>query len=194
LETVYLSRHGETEWNVSRRRQGQSDSPLTPDGIDQARAIAMIASHLPIDRIFTSPLGRATATAVIAGHATGVPLEIVDDLAEVDHGQFAGLTNDEIEARHPGVLAERAGQKYTWRFPMGESYHDADTRAGRALEYMHAAGSRRPLLVTHEMVGLMVLRRLLDLTPEAALARSLPHGQVLEVVPSRTSVRVVRAR
>jgi broad specificity phosphatase PhoE len=50
-------------------------------------------------------------------------------------------------------------------------------------------GARRPLLVTHEMVGLMLLRRLLDLPPEDALARSIPQGVMLEIAPARKAIR-----
>jgi broad specificity phosphatase PhoE len=111
FDAVYLSRHGETEWNASRRRQGRLDSPLTSTGIAQARAMASIATSLSVDRIFTSPLGRAASTAAIVADAVGLPFQVLDELAEVDHGEFAGLTNDEIEARHPGALAERAARK-----------------------------------------------------------------------------------
>lgn len=189
FDAVYLSRHGETEWNASRRRQGRLDSPLTSTGIAQAHATASIATSLSVDRIFSSPLGRARFTAAIVAAAVGLAVEVVDELREVDHGDFAGLTNDEIDVRHPGALAERAARKYTWRFPNGESYRDADIRARRVLDHVQAAGSRAPLLVTHEMVGLMILRRLLNLTPEAALKRSLPHGRILEVVPADRSDR-----
>jgi broad specificity phosphatase PhoE len=144
---------------------------------------------LSVDRIFSSPLGRATSTAAIVADVVGLPVEVLDGLTEVDHGDFAGLTNDEIDALHPGALAERAAQKYTWRFPNGESYSDADIRAGQVLDRVRTAGSRTPLLVTHEMVGLMILRRLLRRTPEAALNRSLPHGRILEVVPADRSDR-----
>ena len=107
-------------------------------------------------------------------------MAILDELAEVHHGQFAGLTNDDIEATYPGSFEARAREKYRWRFPGGESYADVDERAALALESI-AASSARPLIVSHEMIGRMLLRHLLDLSPEDALSRKHPHNIVYRV-------------
>lgn len=109
---------------------------------------------------------------------------VISDLAEIDHGTFAGLTNEEIEARHPGELARRAQSRYTWSFPGGESYADADVRAGAALDAVVATGATSPVLVTHEMNGRMLLRTLLRLDPQDAFEQSLSHGSVIEVWPA----------
>jgi probable phosphoglycerate mutase len=71
---VLLARHGQTEWNVLGRRQGQLDSPLTAAGWDHARRHAKTLAPQDIDAIFTSPLGRASTTADIIGEALGVPV------------------------------------------------------------------------------------------------------------------------
>jgi len=188
FQSVFIVRHGETEWNRLGRRQGQLDSPLSATGVRQADALARYLASSALDGIFNSPLGRAIATAAKIGTHLGVAVQPVADLAEIHHGEFAGLTNCEIEDRYPGALALRAANKYRWQFPGGESYQDADKRAGRALETIQAAGSRRPLLVTHEMTGLMLLRQLLDLTADEALGRAIRHGLILEVLPSAATV------
>ena len=61
--TTYLMRHGETEWNTVRRKQGRGNSPLTATGRAQARAYGdLLNQHLqPNNTIFVSPLGRAQA-------------------------------------------------------------------------------------------------------------------------------------
>ncbi len=191
FESVLLARHGETEWNRERRRQGQLDSPLTQVGLAQAASLARVAAAQSVDGIFTSPLGRARLTAATIGASVGTAVEVMGEFAEVNHGKFAGLTDDEIEERHPGALAQRASSKYVWRFPGGESYRDADERGYRALQRAQELGSVRPLFVTHEMVGLMLLRRLLDLPPEVAVTRSLPQGVMLEIRPARKAVREI---
>lgn len=155
MTVVYLARHGQTEWNVAGRRQGRLDSPLTPLGLKQARRNAEL---LDVDAVFTSPLGRARRTAEIL--ARGLPIQILDDLAELDHGLWSGLTSAEIDAQWPGAREERARDKYTFRFPEGESYADAEVRAGRALAVVRASGAERALVVSHEMVGRMLLRQL----------------------------------
>lgn len=193
FDCVVIVRHGETEWNRTGRRQGQLDSPLTEEGTRHAETIASSLVLDTIDSIFSSPLGRAYRTALIIGAQVDRSVRVVEDLAEVHHGAFAGLSNDEIEAAHPGELGRREREKYTWTFPEGESYADADARASRALQQVAQAGATTPLLVTHEMIGRMLLRALLELTPAEALAWSLPHGSVIKVLPAARAVTTTAA-
>ncbi|WP_329003513.1 histidine phosphatase family protein [Kribbella sp. NBC_00709] len=115
--TVYLARHGQTEWNVAGRRQGRLDSPLTDLGLRQAARNADLLSTESIDAVFASPLGRAHRTASIIGSALGLTVEVLDDLAEIDHGSWSGLTSAEIDAGWPGLRAAREQDKYGFRFP-----------------------------------------------------------------------------
>ena len=173
---VLLARHGQTEWNRTGRRQGRFDSPLTAAGLAQAHRHAELLRTTDIDLIFTSPLGRARVTAEIIAEAVGAPVHVHHGLAEVHHGDFTGMTGAEIACRAP----ERARDKYHWRFPGGESYADADERAAAALQAI-TQDARRPLIVSHEMIGRMLVRNLLGEPPAAALARDQPHGTVYEV-------------
>jgi broad specificity phosphatase PhoE len=71
--------------------------------------------------IFTSPLERA-ATARAFSDATGAPLAVLGDLAELHHGEFAGMTAAEIATRHPGAWKRRSTDKVLMGLPRGESY------------------------------------------------------------------------
>lgn len=181
LEYVCLARHGQTEWNQQGRRQGHLDSSLTPAGVLQAERNADLITSLPVDAVFSSPLGRALATAGIIAARLGLPVEVVEELREVHHGRIAGLTDAEIERDFPQVAADRARDKYRYRFPEGESYADADRRSGEALRRIEATGARRPLVVSHEMVGRMLLRNLAGLDIRTALACRHPHDVVYRV-------------
>jgi broad specificity phosphatase PhoE len=182
-ERVLLARHGQTEWNVVGRRQGQLDAPLTALGIEQARRHAVVVAADGADRVFTSPQGRATATARLIAEALDLSIVVVDELAEIHHGEFAGLTDTEIEARFPAEWWDRTEDKYEWRFPGGESYADADPRALLALRKIATDPARRPLIITHEMVSRLLLRHLLGLTPHEALTRRHPHDVVFRIGP-----------
>jgi len=105
----------------------------------------------------------------------------LEDLGEVHHGAYAGFTNEQIELRWPGELARRAHNKYLWRFPGGESYADADERAGRALAAVAEHQVRRPLLVSHEMIGLMLGR--------AQMTAEIFAEALLLKIPSTPAVR-----
>ncbi|GAA1553881.1 histidine phosphatase family protein [Kribbella lupini] len=186
FESVYLARHSQTEWNTTGRRQGRLDSPLTQLGLRQAHQNAALLRPHPIDAIFTSPLPRARRTAEILATAIGLPVHRLEDLAEVDHGEWSGLTSAEIDTAWPGRRAERDQTKYTFTFPGGESYAAADLRAERALKLVAHAGSRHPLLVSHEMIGRMLAKQLVGLTPAEALARHQPSDVVYVVRPDGT--------
>ena len=67
-------RHGETEWNRMGRRQGQLDSPLTEDGWRHAESVADLCVVLDADAVFSSPLGRARATADVVGSRLSLPV------------------------------------------------------------------------------------------------------------------------
>jgi broad specificity phosphatase PhoE len=189
---VFLARHGQTGWNLERRRQGQLDSALTSGGVEQAhRHVAVLQPHA-IDGIFASPLGRATATAEIIGGHLGLAVTVVDELAEVHHGWYAGLTDEEIDIRDPDHWRRRSIDKYRWAFPDGESYADADVRAGDALARIGRHPARRPLVVSHEMMGRMLQRHLLGLDRYEALARVHPNNVIYSIDPGGRTIRELR--
>jgi probable phosphoglycerate mutase len=70
---------------------------------------------------------------------------------------------------------------YQWRYPEGESYEDADLRATKALRDVSDLGGQRTLIVSHAMIGRMLLRNLLDLSVSEVLGQPQPHHLVRHV-------------
>ena len=180
-ERVLLARHGQTEWNLEHRLQGQLDSPLTAEGLRQAASVAERLVGQDVTIVCSSPLGRALRTAVVIAERLGVDLVEVPELAEVHHGQMAGMTWDEIDVRFPSAREERAANRYGWAFPGGESYAQARARARRALSSCGWLASGTPLIVSHEMIGRMLRAELRGLDASSALALRHPHGVVFEI-------------
>jgi len=185
FDRVFIVRHGETEWNVQGRRQGQLDSPLTEAGRSSAQQVSVLLSELDPDALFSSPLGRTWSTALIIDSALALGVRSEGGLSEIDHGELGGLTNDEIERSHPGLLAERRACLYGWRFPGGESYADGELRAAAALSDIETTFVRRPVLVTHEMIARMLVKNLLGLSADEALNQSFTQGTVYQVTPMK---------
>jgi broad specificity phosphatase PhoE len=192
VDRVYLARHSQTEWNLRRRKQGQLDSALTARGVEQAHHHGALLRPHRIDAIFASPLGRATATAQIIGGHLGLPVTVIDELTEIHHGRFAGLTDDDIHLSHSDLWSRRASDKYRWSFPDGESYADADVRAAHALARISEHPTGRPLIVSHEMTGRMLQRHLLSLDPHEALASAHPHDVVYAIDPATGARQTLR--
>ena len=188
-ERLLLARHGQTVWNVEHRLQGQLDSPLTDEGVAQARRIAERLAGAGVLTVCSSPLGRALQTAVIIADRLGADVIEVPELSEVHHGELAGMTWEEIDEAYPTAREERAANRYGWAFPGGESYAQARARARKALSTCGWASDGVPLLVSHEMIGRMLRAELRGLDAPSALGLRHPHGVVFEI--DRTSERML---
>lgn len=93
---VYITRHGETEWNTQGRFQGFANSDLTELGVKQAVWLEQRIKDLDIDIIYSSPTGRAYETAKILEKSRGIGITTHDGLREINVGCWEGKTQDEI--------------------------------------------------------------------------------------------------
>ena len=149
---VYLVRHGETVWNAERRIQGQSDSPLTEKGEQQAWQVGERVKHLGITHIIASDLGRTRRTAEIIADACGCSVTLDPRLRELNMGVLEkrpldGLTAEEEQWRATLVNGSEGG-----RIPEGESMTEMATRMHAALNAcLDLPAGSRPLLVSHGM-------------------------------------------
>lgn len=130
---IYLTRHGQTLFNVEGRLQGKLDSPLSDEGRRQARAQGRMLRRLTegkgISSIACSPLGRARDTAGIIAEEMGIGEIATDDrLMEVSFGEWDGLTAAEIDAGWPGQ--RHPSPRFGWArgCPGSEPYEDALAR------------------------------------------------------------------
>ena len=104
--TIFLARHGETEWNRIGRWQGRTDIPLSEVGRSQARTLADRLRDRGITEIYASDLSRARETAEIVATALGVTrLSFDARLRERGFGCFEGLTREECAERHAEAWA-----------------------------------------------------------------------------------------
>ncbi|MGV8996476.1 MAG: histidine phosphatase family protein [Parvibaculaceae bacterium] len=134
----YFLRHGETDWNLNRKAQGQIDIPLNATGIAQAIAAAEVVRGLSIKSICASPLSRAFETARHSAEVSGVDIHVVENLRE------CGLGADEGRAGGEWFMDWRAG---TYVPEGAETY---DGFLGRALSGVNEALERTsddPLLI-----------------------------------------------
>jgi uncharacterized phosphatase len=103
MTSLYLVRHGETDWNAQRRIQGSTDIPLNDIGRRQAETTGRLLARRAWDGIYSSPLSRAYDTANIIAGELGMPSpERVDAIVERNYGEAEGLNWEQIEERFPG--------------------------------------------------------------------------------------------
>lgn len=103
MTSLYLVRHGETDWNRAKRIQGSTDIPLNDTGRAQARTTGALLATRPWDRIVSSPLSRALETAQIIADTVGIgDPEPLDSIVERHYGEAEGLDHGQLSARFPG--------------------------------------------------------------------------------------------
>lgn len=133
---ICLIRHGETDWNLARRIQGQTDIPLNETGHAQARAMAGNAARYEFAAIYSSDLVRATATAQRIAEARGMEISTLPQLRERHFGIFQGITADEGAQRHPRAYAHYKARNPEYDFETGESMLRFAERVNAAVELM----------------------------------------------------------
>ena len=122
---LYLVRHGETPWTLTKQHTGRTDLHLTNTGRIEASGLKPVLAGVEFAEVWCSPLIRARETCQLAGF--GERAEIMPELAEWDYGQFEGLTRSEIFEKHPGWLVFKDG------CPGGESVEQVYARAERVV-------------------------------------------------------------
>jgi broad specificity phosphatase PhoE len=105
--SLYLIRHGQTEWSLSGQHTGRSDIPLTAQGEEEARGLIPGLSHVRFSRVFTSPRQRARRTCELAG--LGEQAIVEPDLAEWDYGDYEGMRTMDIRRQRPDWSIFRDG-------------------------------------------------------------------------------------
>ncbi len=189
MKTLYIVRHGQTQWNVERRMQGRMDSPLTELGKAQAMQHGKTLRELGgCDRMVASPSGRTQETAYILNSALSARLEFNDVLMERDTGDWGGLTVDEVEKRYPKQWQERERDPYFARPPGGENVQDLVERVQDFLESLYSSTEERVILVTHAIMSRAILTHLLSLSPTESSGVIHPNDLLYRLEFSPTDI------
>jgi broad specificity phosphatase PhoE len=156
-QSVFLIRHGQTEWSESGKHTGRTDIPLTSKGIADGQAIAGALSGRTFALVLTSPLQRARETCRLAGY--GDVAVATPDLMEWDYGAYEGLKTVDIRAERPGWLLWSDG------CPSGETAASVGARCDRVIASVRET-SGDVALFAHGHVLRVLAARWLGLPPE----------------------------
>lgn len=165
---VYLVRHGETQWNAERRIQGQSNSPLTKKGEQQAWQVGERVRALGITHIISSDLGRTRRTAEIIAEACGCSVTYDPRLRELNMGVLEQRLIDTLTDEEEGWRRTLVNGTANGRIPEGESMQELGDRMNAALQdCLELPEGSRPLLVSHGMALGCLVSTILGLPPYA---------------------------
>ncbi len=166
---ILLARHGLTHGNRDNIALGQSDSPLTEEGLAASRDLAPVLCREPIHRICSSDLLRALTTAHIFAEAATVAVEPRPEMRELSAGEWEG----QPRLKCAGALFSL---RRDWRFapPGGESYAHGERRLSPFIEELRAY-SGTILVVGHASINRVFLKIWLGVSEDTAMTIVFPH-------------------
>lgn len=175
--SIYLSRHGESHYNVEGRIGG--DSELTDNGKQFSAALKTFVKehHLSDLKVWTSQLRRTIQTA----EELGVPYEQWKILNEIDAGVCEEMTYKMIEETYPEEYSMRDQDKYHYRYPGGESYQDLVQRLEPVIMELERQGN--VLVICHQAVMRCLLAYFLDKSADDLPYLKCPLHTVLKLTP-----------
>lgn len=163
--TLLLIRHGQTNSNVSGLYAGWSEENLNELGYIQAHRLSYRLAHLPIAAIYASPINRAYTTAAIIAEPHQLNVEVLDELIEIQLGDWEGIYQDEIKRRWPRQWQQSRTDPTNIVLPNGESFEQVTTRAIRALNtVILASQDKQVVIVTHEVIVKVLVAYALGVT------------------------------
>lgn len=178
--SLYLIRHGQTDWNVQRKMQGHTNIPLNELGRNQARSIQSFFLNNPVEKVFSSDLDRAFQTAEIATNSKSIIK--LEGLREVNLGSIEGSTEAEIVAKH-GPEAWQSwislDPKANYAFPGGETHQQSLKRIVDNLQHLFLNHEfKKAAVCTH---GLLIRRLAHHLRPDYTELLPIPNCGIYEV-------------
>lgn len=172
----YLTRHGETDWNIQNRIQGQTDTLLNERGREQAHELAKrLKAGYEIKTIYTSRQKRARETAEVIGEAIHVTPIVREGLEEISLGSWEGYTWKQVREQFQDEYQAWYSNRRYQIPPGGESYQQLLNRPLPALAGIFDENLENVLMVTHSAVIMTLMTYLYD-TPFEDMAQNYKTG------------------
>lgn len=154
---LLLTRHGQTDWNIAGRYQGQSDIPLNQTGWSQAEQIAKRLSTETIHAIYASDLSRAVNTAQAIANLHQLEIEKDPRWRELSFGDWEGMNYKEMSAHSPDVFSKWMLDPQHISTPNGETLDHLARRVRAAFEELKNKHKDETVLVVSHSGALQAL-------------------------------------
>ncbi len=180
---IYITRHGETEWNEAGKMQGWKNSNLTEKGIANAISLGKSLKHIDFDCVYCSPLERALETAKHILGDKNTEIIINEDLKEMGFGIWEGLGREEIESSYAEEYNNFWNRPHLYTGVQGESYQELIDRVKRAMETIVAeAKGENILVVAHAAVIKAIFTIVKQHSLEEFWKPPYMHGTCLSII------------
>ena len=155
---IYLTRHGQTLWNIEKRLQGRGNSPLTGEGIERAKELRDRIKDIHIDVIYSSPIERALTTANIIKGDKSIEVITDDGLMEMCFGDYEGKITDEVMKENPNwdiSLIMKGNTELT--APNGENLAEVRDRVARSMNKIIEENRGKTILIVAHGITLKAI-------------------------------------
>ncbi|WP_295158362.1 histidine phosphatase family protein [Selenomonas sp. AE3005] len=183
MTNVIFIRHGQTEWNVAGRYQGQSDVQLTAEGRRQAEQLAADFPVNTVDAVYASDLQRAMVTAETIAQKFGLPVQAEPAFREVSFGKWEGLTYQQIVAEWEEGMTNFLQHPDILEIPGGETFPAVQKRATDKLQ---------ELVKKHDGQTIVVVAHGAVLRTMLTAALHMPLQYLWSIRQFNTAVNIVR--
>jgi len=176
MTILWLVRHGQTDWNLQARWQGQApDAPgLNETGFAQARSARDQLKDVSFDAVYSSPILRSRQTAELVAEPHGLTIIFEPRLREINLGIWEGMLSTDIEAKYPQEMERRAHDPFHSHAPQGESISEVAERVVAATDEIAKKHVNQSVLVVAHGVSLAVI---------FCKANGIPLQKVYEHIP-----------
>lgn len=177
---LYITRHGQTQWNTIKKLQGWKDSPLTEEGIKRAEKLAKRLKSIDFDKIYSSPQKRALDTAKILNYKD-IEIVTLDELKELGLGKWEGMRLPEVEKEYPEEYYLYFNKPHLYKPLGGETYDELFLRVKSALEHILEQKDENVLIVSHGVTIKAIIALLKDMKIEDFVKMKVYTGTSLTV-------------
>jgi probable phosphoglycerate mutase len=190
ITRLYLVRHGSTVLSAEDRFAGRTNVELSEEGRAQAAALSTRLVNEKIQAIYASPMSRTVATANIIAGPSGVVPVLRDELREIDHGRWEGLTRREVESAFGAEYATWEQDPFTFAPSGGESGVSVLARALPAIrDILTRHAGEQVLVVSHKATIRLLLSSLLGFDPRGYRDRLDQAPACLNILDFKDTVR-----
>ena len=165
--------------------QGQWNSNLNDLGRQQADQHGQMLRDKGIEHLFVSPLDRTRQTAEILNRHLALPVTFDDRIMEWDCGDWSGRFWDELIHEWPEEFASWRADEFNYRGPNCENYPDMIQRAGEFLAHLSTLDLERIAVVSHGMIGRVLVGVLLDMAPAGMLGFHQTNNTIFHLSRTR---------
>lgn len=185
---LYLTRHGETEWNVVCKLQGWGDSNLTEEGTRRAVKLGERLVDIDFDKIYSSPQGRALNTARLIRGDKDTNIITHDGLRELGFGLWEGMELETIQAIYPNEYYLYRNKPNKYEPIEGETFKDLFKRVNAFLYEITAIDAENVLIVTHGVTIKAIITIIKGLTIDEFSELPVFTGTALNICEVRGDV------